>query len=132
MKIRVVASVIERDGRLLICQRPAHKRHGGLWEFPGGKVEPGESDFEAVHRELEEELGVRVLEVGPLLFSVADPDSHFVIEFLTVQIEGEPLCLEHEKLAWLTEEEMQSLPLAPSDMQFVRDRLGVGAGPAAE
>ena len=52
MSTRVVASVIEVDGKLLVCQRPAHKRHGGLWEFPGGKIEPGESDFEAVEREL--------------------------------------------------------------------------------
>lgn len=126
LKIRVVASVIERDGRLLVCQRPAHKRHGGLWEFPGGKVEPGESDFDAAYRELEEELGVRVLEVGPLLFSIADPGSHFVIEFLSVRIEGEPVCLEHEALAWLAEEEMLSMPLAPSDAQFVRHRIGVG------
>jgi 8-oxo-dGTP pyrophosphatase MutT (NUDIX family) len=48
----VVAAVIERDGRLLVCQRPAHKRHGGLWEFPGGKCDPGESDAEAARREL--------------------------------------------------------------------------------
>lgn len=66
-EIRVVASVIEHEGRLLVCKRPAHKRHGGLWEFPGGKVEPEESDFKAVERELEEELGVRVREVGPVV-----------------------------------------------------------------
>ncbi len=47
-KVRVVAAVIEKDGKVLVCQRPTHKRHGGLWEFPGGKVERGESDFEAV------------------------------------------------------------------------------------
>ena len=56
--MRVLATVIRRDGRLLVCQRPSHKRHGGLWEFPGGKVEPGESDLAASRRELAEELGV--------------------------------------------------------------------------
>src|SRR5690606_3172329 len=117
MKIRVVASVIERGDRLLVCQRPAHKRHGAPWEFPGGKVEEGESDFDAVARELEEELGVRVLEVGGELFSMADPGSPFVIAFLPVEIEGEPRCLEHAALAWVTDEELLSLPLAPSDLQ---------------
>lgn len=123
MTVRVVASVIEREGRLLVCERPAHKRHGGLWEFPGGKVEPDESDREAVQRELEEELGVAVRAVGPVLHSVADPGSHFVIEFLPVEIEGEPRCLEHAALAWVTEEELLSLPLAPSDLEFARRRL---------
>jgi mutator protein MutT len=132
MKIRVVASVIERGDRLLVCQRPAHKRHGGLWEFPGGKVEEGESDFDAVARELEEELGVRVLEVGGELFSMADPGSPFVIAFLPVEIEGEPRCLEHAALAWVTDEELLSLPLAPSDLQFARSRPGAPAGEPAE
>jgi mutator protein MutT len=132
MKIRVVASVIEREGRLLVCERPAHKRHGGLWEFPGGKVEAGESDFEAVERELDEELDVRVLQVGAEEFSVADPGSHFVIAFLPVEIDGEPRCLEHAALAWVTAEELLSLPLAPSDRQFARFRVGAAANEAAE
>ena len=132
MKIRVVASVIEREGRLLVCQRPAHKRHGGLWEFPGGKVEEGESDFEAVERELEEELGVRVLGVGAEAFSMTDPGSHFVIVFLPVEIEGEPRCLEHARVAWVTEEELLSIPLAPSDLHFACFRLGTPAGEPAE
>jgi mutator protein MutT len=132
MKIRVVASVIEREGRLLVCQRPTHKRHGGLWEFPGGKVEEGESDFEAVERELEEELGVRVTGVGGEEFSIADPGSQFVIVFLPVEIEGEPRCLEHAQLAWVTEEELLSLALAPSDLHFARFRLGVAASEPAE
>ena len=132
MRTRVVASVIEREGRLLVCERPAHKRHGGLWEFPGGKVEPNESDFEAVERELEEELGVRVREVGPIAFSIADPGSQFVIEFFPVQIEGEPECLEHSALAWVTDEELLSLALAPSDLQFARYRAGAIANETVE
>jgi 8-oxo-dGTP diphosphatase len=132
MKIRVVASVIEREGKLLLCERPPHKRHGGLWEFPGGKVEPDESGFEAVERELEEELAVQVREVGPVLFSINDPGSHFVIEFLPVEIEGEPRCLEHAALAWVTAEELLSLALAPSDLQFARFRARATAGEAVE
>jgi mutator protein MutT len=130
--IRVVASVIEQEGRLLLCQRPAHKRHGGLWEFPGGKVEPGESDFEAVERELAEELGVKVVEVGAVELSVRDAGSEFVIEFLPVVIQGEPQALEHAALAWVTEEELLGLALAPSDRRYARFRVGAAAGEAAE
>jgi 8-oxo-dGTP diphosphatase len=127
MKIRVVASVVERAGRLLLCLRPAHKRHGGCWEFPGGKVEPGESDLEAARRELREELDVAVVSVGPVELSVEDPGSPFVIEFLPVEIAGEPVCLEHADLAWVTEAEAAALPLAPSDRQYVLHRLRTAA-----
>jgi 8-oxo-dGTP diphosphatase len=123
MTVRVVASLIEREGKLLVCERPAHKRHGGLWEFPGGKVEDGENDFEAVRRELEEELGVDVIEVGAVEFSVSDPGSPFVIEFLSVTIAGSPQCLEHAALAWVHESELLELPLAPSDRRYVLHRL---------
>ncbi len=99
MKIRVVASVISREGAVLVCRRPPHKRHRSLWEFPGGKVEPGESDLETVRRELAEELGVEVVTVGAVEYSVADPGSDYVIEFLPVEIRGEPVCLEHAELA---------------------------------
>jgi mutator protein MutT len=123
MKIRVVAAVIERDSRFLVCERPPQKRHGGLWEFPGGKVEPGETDFEAVQRELREELGVAVIGTGPVDFSINDLGSNFVIEFLPVEIEGEPICLEHTELAWVAENELLAFPLAPSDRQYVLHRL---------
>lgn len=117
--IRVIAAVIRRDGKLLICERPQHKRHGGLWEFPGGKVEIGESDLAAVRRELAEELAVHVGHVGAMLFSTHDPGSEFVIEFLPVEIEGDPVCLEHSALAWVGVEDLNSYPLAPSDLNFV-------------
>lgn len=121
--MRVVAAVIEREGKILVCERPSHKRHGGLWEFPGGKVENGESDFEAVKRELYEELAVDVISVGKVQFSVADPGSEFVIEFLRVKIEGQPQCLEHASFAWVSEQELLEVPLAPSDRCYVLDRL---------
>ncbi len=124
MPIRVVACVIERDGKLLLCRRPAHKRHGGLWEFPGGKVENGESDFDAVKRELAEELSVDALRVDGPAFVLADPDSEFVIEFFRVEIDGEPTPLEHDQLQWLTPAEAQSFPLAPADRAYVLSRLG--------
>jgi len=118
MPIRVLAAVIERGGRLLVCRRPPNKRHGGLWEFPGGKVEQGESDLEAARRELAEELGVRALRAGATLLAVPDPGSEFVIEFLRVEIEGEPTCLEHAELAWVEGQALSTLDLAPSDRRF--------------
>jgi len=124
MPIRVLAAVIQRNDRLLVCQRPFHKRHGGLWEFPGGKVKDGETDLEAARRELQEELGVHVTDVGPVERSVRDPGSDFVIEFLPVNIQGEPRCLEHEALVWTREEDLLGLDLAPSDRRYVEGRLG--------
>jgi mutator protein MutT len=117
--IRVVAAVVARDGRLLVCQRPAHKRHGGLWEFPGGKCEPGESDADAVARELREELGVVVVAVGAERFAVRDAGSPFLVAFVPVEIAGEPVCHEHTALRWGTPDELAQLALAPSDRRFV-------------
>ena len=119
-KIRVVAAVVARDGRYLICRRPAHKRHGGLWEFPGGKLEPGETLQAAVRRELAEELGVEVRACGEQLFAIDDPGSHFVIEFHPVEIAGEPACLEHTAIAWATVPAMLLMDLSPSDRRFAR------------
>lgn len=122
--IRVLASVIERNGRLLICRRPAHKRHGSLWEFPGGKLEQGESDFDAVSRELTEELAVVVRSVGDVHFAIADPGSDFQIEFVDVVIEGDPSCLEHEALEWVQPNNLLNYELAPSDRRYAAFRLG--------
>lgn len=116
--IRVVAAVVEREGRLLLCRRPAGKRHAGLWEFPGGKLHPGEPVADAARRELAEELGVEVLAVGERLLALADPGSVFVVEFYPVKIAGEPRALEHEALGWFTQEELADLELAPSDRAF--------------
>lgn len=117
---RVVAAVIRRDRKYLICQRPLLKRHGGLWEFPGGKTEATESDAAAISRELWEELEVRAVGVGAPELSLRDPKSPFQIVFLPVQIEGEPSPREHLELRWASIPELLELPLAPSDRVFVR------------
>ncbi len=129
--IRVLAAVIARGDRYLVCRRPAQKRHGGLWEFPGGKLEPGEDDAEAARRELREELGVQVSSVGEEAFAVHDEGSPFLIAFVPVEIEGEPTCLEHSALAWATPAELLAYALAPSDRRFVEwlaGRSGSNAG----
>lgn len=122
----VVAAVIVRDGRYLIGRRPEHKRHGGLWEFPGGKVQDGEDHAGAVRRELAEELGLDTRSVGRLLWSESDEGSPFVIHFLETEVAGAPQALEHSEVGWFTPQEMRSLPLAPGDARFVSRLLAVG------
>lgn len=117
--VRVLAAVVRRGEHFLVCQRPAHKRHGGLWEFPGGKLESGESDADAAKRELREELGVEVVEVGGELLGVHDAGSPYLIAFVPVRIDGDPACLEHSALAWATAAELLGYALAPSDRRFV-------------
>lgn len=130
--MQVVAAVIERDGRYLVGLRPAHKRHGGLWEFPGGKLLPGEGLADAARRELREELGVEVAGVGELLFEAADPGSPFRICFVEIRIRGEPFPLEHDRLEWSSLPALRSMRLAPTDARFVQVSLEVRMGPAGE
>src|SRR6266568_4233874 len=67
---RVVACIVRRGELFLLCQRPAHKRHGGMWEFPGGKAEENESDASAAERELHEELDVQLVSASPAIFEI--------------------------------------------------------------
>ncbi len=117
--IRVLAAVVVEGERVLLAQRPADKRHGGLWEFPGGKREPGEDDAAAIGRELAEELGVRVTSVGAALATHQDPGSPYVIVFVPVRIQGSPKALEHAAIGWFTLDGARRLPLAPSDAAFL-------------
>lgn len=116
--VRVLAAVIRRNGRYLLGKRPAHKRHGGLWEFPGGKVRDGEGMEAAMKRELREELALDVVQVGATLFTRRDSGSPFVIEFIAVDIAGEPQRIEHDELAWCEQDDLATMPLAPSDRAF--------------
>lgn len=121
--VRVLAAVIQKEGRFLVCRRPLHKRHGGLWEFPGGKLEPSESDLEAARRELREELDVEVTAVGRELLAIHDQNSPFLIAFVEVDIQGTPSCIEHLEFRWCDRSELGTLALAPSDRQFVERAL---------
>ena len=114
-RVAVIAAVIQRGDKYLLGQRPESKRHGGLWEFPGGKVHDGESRLEAIRRELAEELALKVFRIERLLFSVVDKGSPYVIEFVETIIEGTPIPYEHSEIAWLTIGELDELRLAPAD-----------------
>lgn len=118
--VRVVAAVVRRGDTLLVGRRPFEKRHGGMWEFPGGKIDPGETPGNAARRELAEELELTVTAVRPMLYAVRDEASPFVIEFYPVDTTGEPIAHEHSEVTWLTMEELTELALAPADEAFVR------------
>ena len=117
-EIPVVAAVIRRGSRVLLGRRPAHKRHGGLLEFPGGKVDEGETDHEAVERELTEELGLETVSVGRVLFENRDPADPFLIRFVEVEVTGDPTPVEHAEIGWFEPDALKDLELAPSDARF--------------
>jgi mutator protein MutT len=115
----VVAAVIERGGRYLIALRPKEKRYGGMWEFPGGKLDPGESLLDGARREVREELGIEVASIGEPLEIICDPGSEFAIHFVETEVSGTPKPLEHTELRWCSQEELRTMHLAPADARFV-------------
>ncbi|WP_237068376.1 NUDIX domain-containing protein [Microbulbifer guangxiensis] len=117
--IEVVAAVVVKEGRYLICLRPDGKQHGGFWEFPGGKVDPGEDFASAIRRELLEELELEVTFIGETLFTAQERDSPFRINFIGVETRGNPVLHEHAAIRFCSLEEMNELSLAPSDQEFV-------------
>lgn len=128
--IAVTCALVERAGRLLVAQRPPGKKHALKWEFPGGKIEPGESGPAALVRELREELGVEV-DVGRELPPVTHDYGSAIILLrsylccLSVA-DAEPHPHEHVALRWCTPDEAATLDLAAADVpvlaQYVRDR----------
>ena len=124
MKItEVVAALIWDNGRFLACQRPAHKARGLLWEFVGGKVEPGETKEEALIRECREELAITVAP-GEVFMEVIHqyPDLNVKLTLFHATIaEGEPVCLEHNALRWLTPHEIDQYDFCPADVEILAE-----------
>ena len=125
--IAVVAGALRRaDGRWLMHQRPLGKHHAGLWEFPGGKVEPLETPQEAVLRELAEELGIRChpATLEPAGFAEGASDAGgtaLVILLYTVTgWDGEPMALEGGAVGWFTPAEALALPMPPLDIRLAQ------------
>lgn len=122
------AALIDSAGRVLITQRPAHKELGGLWEFPGGKVEPGEAPEAALVRELREELELNVEPdaLDPFAFaSHAYPDFHLLMPlYLVSRWRGEPKLHRDaaQAIAWARPQELRNYPMPPADAALV-DRL---------
>ena len=123
----VVAALIWRGERFLACQRPEHKARGLLWEFVGGKVEPGETREEALIRECREELNITVVP-GDIFMEVTheypDLTVHLTLFHATLP-EGEPQALEHREVRWITREEIDELSFCPAD-EVILERLKQG------
>lgn len=118
----VVAALIWDENRFLACQRPAHKARGLLWEFVGGKVEPGETKEEALVRECREELAVTVA-VQDVFMEVDHvyPDLTVHLTLFNASIaEGIPQKLEHNDLRWITVEEIDQYEFCPADEAILR------------
>lgn len=127
----VVAALIWDGDRFLICQRPAHKQRGLLWEFVGGKVESGETRQKALVRECQEELGI-TLDVGDVFYQVdhvyPDITIHLTLFHATIA-QGTPKLLEHNDLRWITVPEMGDYAFCPADTEIlahIRTRYGMG------
>ena len=116
-------ALIDPDGRVLIAQRPPGKAMAGLWEFPGGKVEPGERPEETVIRELSEELGITVQEpcLAPFTFtSHTYPDFQLLMPlYVCRRWEGEVTALEHSALKWVRPRDLSQYPMPPADLPLI-------------
>ena len=119
--IEVVAALVRQDDKFMICQRPAHKARGLLWEFVGGKVEPGETKEQALIRECREELAVTIL-VGDAFMDVTHeyPDLTVHLTLFNAAIsEGEPQKLEHNDIKWITQSEISNYDFCPADVEIL-------------
>ena len=126
----VTCGLIERDGRVLVAQRPPGKALAGKWEFPGGKIEPGEAAEACLARELREELGIEV-EVGEALAPATHAYGFRVIRllpFLCRLRAGVPCAHEHSALRWCTPDEIATLDLSPADLPVLAEYRARAAG----
>jgi 8-oxo-dGTP diphosphatase len=119
----VAAALVDADGRVLLQQRPAGKSLAGLWEFPGGKLEAGETPEDALIRELEEELGIAVPHacLAPAAFASAPLGERHLLLLLYVARKwvGVPRALEATALKWVRPADMHALPMPPADRPLI-------------
>ncbi|MBV1867625.1 MAG: 8-oxo-dGTP diphosphatase MutT [Marinosulfonomonas sp.] len=117
------AALIDKDGRVLLAQRPEGKSMAGLWEFPGGKIEPGETPEAALIRELHEELGIDTWQscLAPLTFaSHAYDDFHLLMPlFACRKWQGIPQAQESQSLVWVHAKNLRDYPMPPADIPLI-------------
>ena len=116
--IHVVAAIIEDDGLYLACRRRTERSHGGLWEFPGGKVESGESHYSALVREIDEEFGAAII---PLSHFATLDDGDLRLIFMRARLDAPrpTTSTDHDRLEWLALAELSSVTWAPADQTAV-------------
>jgi 8-oxo-dGTP diphosphatase len=125
--IRVVAAVVERDGRYLITQRRAGAVLPLLWEFPGGRVEAGETDADALAREVDHRLGVRV-EPGELISYVNHPYDRYAVDLYLYEcriVRGEPAAMNVSDFRWVSSTDFDQYSFTPADEASMSKLLGV-------
>ncbi len=118
----VVAALIWDEDKFMICQRPAHKARGLLWEFVGGKVDPGETAQQALIRECREELAVEV-SVGDIFMEVVHEYPDLLVQltlFNAAVASGVPQMLEHNDIQWITVEEIPNFDFCPADVDILK------------
>jgi 8-oxo-dGTP diphosphatase len=119
----VAVALVDTDGRILLTQRPEGKALAGLWEFPGGKVEPGERPEHALIRELHEELGIDVEEpcLAPLTFaSYAYPEFHLLMPlYICRRWTGSAIGREGQALKWVRPHDLRAYPMPPADAPLI-------------
>ena len=119
----VACALVDADRRVLIAQRPAGKQFAGLWEFPGGKVEPGETPEAALIRELEEELGISTQSacLAPLTFVSHTYESFHLLMPLYVcrKWQGSARAIEHAVLKWVRPQALREFPMPPADEPLI-------------
>lgn len=128
-RIPVVAAVIEVDGTFLLTKRQPGTHLAGLWEFPGGKVDAGETYADALRRELREELGVDA-DVGARLLETHHvyPERTVVLSFYVCRLVGTPVPMLGQEMRWVARDDLRSLGLPPADAELIRLLAGSAAG----
>ena len=125
----VAVALVDANGQILLQRRRPERHHGGLWEFPGGKLNPNETAIEGLLREVWEELGLRLAEADlQWLAQAEDPAAQIVIKLYTCRTwDGEPQCLDAAELGWFAASELAALAMPPLDVplaQALQSALG--------
>ena len=119
--VNVVGAFVQRDGKILICRRPKNKAQALLWEFAGGKIEAGESKQDALVRECVEELAVTISvgeELCAVTYDYPEVTVNLTVFFASI-LSGEPRCLEHEEIRWITADQIDDFEFCPADVEII-------------
>ncbi len=125
--IEVVGAIIKDGERYLVGQRAAHKSQGGLWEFMGGKIEPGETPEQALARECREELDLEIENecvIDSVVHEYPEKTIRLTLISCTPKPDSTPRALEHQQIRWVTPREMESLPFCPADGDLIHKLFG--------